>query len=160
LGEVFGSTKERYAMKCKDTRNILSRYLDQELSSMQMSSVQEHLAQCSECQSEHEQQQRLWSLLANIEPVRAPNLIVAIEARLSEQYGWASILAGLRLRSIGYAAATAALVGTLVWTGFWAGTERHGSDPNEHVRIFTEFLSDAPPGMEVVQVLDEIGERP
>ena len=147
-------------MKCKETRKVLSRYLDQELSSTETSSIEEHLAGCLDCRTELETQQRLWTLLGSVEPVRAPNLLAAVEARLSEPRGWLSVLAGLRLRSFAYATATVALVGLFVGTGVWAGTARHGSDAREHDRTFAELLSDVPPGMEVVAVLDQIGERP
>jgi predicted anti-sigma-YlaC factor YlaD len=147
-------------MKCKHTRKVLSRYLDHELSSTETVSVEEHLAQCSECRTEHATQQRLWTLIGRAEPVRSPDLMAAVEARLSERRGWASFLAGLRLRSFAYATATAALVGLFAWTGVWAGTARHGSYAREHDRTFAELLSDVPPGMEVVAVLDQIGERP
>ena len=147
-------------MKCKETRKVLSRYLDHELSSTETSSIEEHLAGCLECRTELETQQRLWALLGSVEPIRAPNLTAAVEARLSEPRGWLSFLAGLRLRSFAYATATVALVGLFVGTGVWAGTARHGSDAREHDRAFAELLSDVPPGMEVVAVLDQIGERP
>jgi len=147
-------------MKCKESRKVLSRYLDHELSSTETSSIEEHLAGCLECRTELETQQRLWALLGSVEPIRAPNLTAAVEARLSEPRGWLSFLAGLRLRSFAYATATVALVGLFVGTGVWAGTARHGSDAREHDRTFAELLSDVPPGMEVVAVLDQIGERP
>jgi predicted anti-sigma-YlaC factor YlaD len=147
-------------MKCQACVKFLSRYLDDELSSNERASVEEHLAACLPCRDELGQQQRLWNLIAEAEPIRSPNLVVAIEARLSGKPLWATLLAGIRLRSIGYAAVTAVTVGLFVWTGFWAGAARHGSDANEHDRVFAELLSDVPPGMEVVQVLDQIGERP
>jgi predicted anti-sigma-YlaC factor YlaD len=147
-------------MKCKETRKALSRYLDHELSPTETSSIEEHLTGCIECRTELETQQRLWTLLGSVEPIRAPNLVAAVEARLSEPRGWLSFLAGLRLRSFAYATATLALVGLFVGTGVWAGTVRHASDDQEHDRTFAELLSDVPPGMEVVEVLDQIGERP
>ena len=150
----------RSIVKCKETRGNLSRYLDRELSVAAAVSVEEHLAQCLECRTEHEAQRRLWALLGRAEPIPSPDLVAAVAARLSERGGWASFLAGLRLRSIGYATATAALVGLFVWAGAWAGTMRQDPDRREPDRAFTELLSDAPPGMEVVAVLDQIGERP
>jgi predicted anti-sigma-YlaC factor YlaD len=147
-------------MKCQDSVKLLSRYLDDELTSTRRASVEEHLAHCPSCRGELGQQQRVWNLIAQAEPIYAPNLMLAIEARLSEQPVWSTLLAGIRLRSIGYAAVTAVTVGLFVWTGFWAGTRRHSSDANEHDRVVAELLSDVPPGMEVVQVLDQIGERP
>ena len=147
-------------MRCKETRKVLSRYLDRELSSAERASVEEHLAQCPECRAEHATQQSLWSLLARAEPIRPPDLIAGVEARLSERRGWGAFLAGLRLRSFGYAAATAALVLLFVWAGVWAGSARHGSGVAAHDRAFVELLSDTPPGMEVVTLLDQIGERP
>ena len=147
-------------MKCRDTRKVLSRYLDQELSSTQMAPVEEHLVQCPECRAEHATQERLWTLLGRAEPIKSPDMRAAIEARLSERRRWTSFLDGFRLRSLGYAAATAAVVLVFVSAGVWAGTARHGSGSGEQDRAFVELLSDAPPGMEVVALLDEIGERP
>ena len=147
-------------MRCKEMRKVLSRYLDRELSSAERASVEEHLAQCAECRTEHATQQSLWNLLGRAEPIRPPDLMAAVEARLSERHGWGSFLAGLRLRSVGFAAATAALVLLFAWAGVWAGTARHDSRAGEHDRAFVELLSDAPPGMEVVTLLDQIGERP
>jgi len=147
-------------MKCTETRNVLSRYLDHELSAADAALVAEHLAQCPGCQTEHAAHQGVWNLLGHVGPIRSPDMFAAVEARLSEPRGWASFLAGLRLRSLGYAAATAALVGLFVWAGVWAGTARHGLDGGDHDRTFAELLSDAPPGMEAVAILDQIGERP
>ena len=145
-------------MKCKEARRVLSRYLDDELPSTQVASIEEHLAQCPECRAEHATQQRLWTLLGRAEPMVAPNLIVAIEALIEERRGRASLFAGLRLRSLCYATATAALVGLFIWTGAWAGTERHRIAPSPPDRAFVELLSDVPPGMEVVALVDQIGE--
>ena len=147
-------------MKCKQARKVLSRYLDHELPSTQMASVERHLACCPECQAEQVAQERLWTLLGRAEPIRSPDLVAAVEARLWEPRGWASYLGRLRLRSIGSAAAIAVLVGLFVWTGLWAGTARQRFATREHDRAFAELLTDVPPGMEVVAVLDEIGQRP
>ena len=147
-------------MKCNQTRKALSRYLDHELSAAETALAEEHLAQCAACRTERATQEQVWALLGRADPIRSQNLVAAVEARLSEPLGWASLIAGLRLRSLGYASATAALVGLFVWAGVWAGTARHGTDAGDHDRTFAELLSDAPPGMEVVAVLDQIGERP
>jgi hypothetical protein len=61
---------------------------------------------------------------------------------------------------VGYAAAAAILVGLFVWTGVWAGTVHRDPDVREHDRTVVELLSDAPPGMEVEAVLNQIGEQP
>jgi len=147
-------------MRCKEARKVLSRYLDHELSADATARVEEHLARCAECRAEHAAQQSVWNVLGRAEPIRPPDLMAAVEARLAERHGWASFLAGLRLRSVGYAAATAALVLLFAWVGVWAGTARHDSSAGEHDRAFAELLSDAPPGMEVVTLLDQMGERP
>jgi len=147
-------------MKCSDARKALSRYQDGEMSSVEMPAFEEHLAQCPECRTELATQLEVWALLGRAEPLRAPDLTAAIEARLSEPRGWAALLAGLRLRSIGQAPATAALVALSVWGGVWAARSLDGSQSSEHERPFAEFLSDAPPGMEIVALLDRIGDRP
>ena len=147
-------------MRCTDTRKVLSRYLDHELSQTETASVEEHLAQCLECRTEHATQQRLWTLLGRAEPIRSPDFIAAVEARLSAPRGWTAFLDGLRLRAVGYAAVAAILVGLFVWTGVWAGTVHRDPDVREHDRTFAEILSDTPPGMEIEAVLDQIGERP
>lgn len=146
-------------MHCEAATKLMSRYLDDELSPGERASLEVHLAQCSTCQAEHAAQQHLWSLLTRVEPIQPPNVIAAVEARLSERRGWAALLAGLRFPTLGYAAAAAVLVGVFVWGGVWAGTVQHRSSPGDHDRAVVELLTDTPPGMEVVTVLDEIGER-
>lgn len=141
-------------------KKIISRHLDGELSSGTKAILDEHLAQCSACQAEYTAQQRLWDLLARAEPVQAPDIITAIEARLVERHGLASLLECLRFRTVGYATATAVLVGMFVWTGIWAGTTQYQSGAEEHDKFFAEILTDTPPGLEVVALLDKIGEQP
>jgi predicted anti-sigma-YlaC factor YlaD len=147
-------------MKCKAAQEMLSRYLDNEMSSDDRNSVAAHLAQCPACQVAYADQQRLWGLLGRVEPVQPPDVIAAVEARLLEHRGWVSFLPGLRLRTVGYAAAAMVLVGLSVWAGIWAGTSRHKPAARENDRIINELLTDTPPGMEIVALLDEIGDRP
>ena len=147
-------------MQCKAAQKLMSRRLDDELSSETRLSVDAHLAQCPACRAEYAAQQRLWDLLGLVEPIQAPDVLAAVEARLLEQRGWASLLAGLRIPTMSYAAAAAVLVGLFVWTGVWAGSSRHSLHSGEHDRAVAELLTDVPPGMEVVALLDEIGERP
>jgi predicted anti-sigma-YlaC factor YlaD len=147
-------------VKCKAVQKMMSRYLDDELSSGARDSVDAHLAQCAACEAEYAAQRQLWGLLARAEPIQPPDVINAVAARLAEPRGSPAFLAGLQLRTLSYAIAAAVLVGLFVWTGVWAGTAHHGADVGEHDRAFAELLSDAPPGMEVVVVLDQIGERP
>ena len=147
-------------MKCKAARKMMSRYLDDELSSSAGNSFETHLAQCPACQAEYATQRRLWDLLLRAETIKAPDVIVGVEARLAEPRGWAAFVAGLRPRTLGYAAAAAVLVGLFAGAGVWAGAKQHRSSAGEHDQAIAEFLSDAPPGMEVVAALDQIGERP
>jgi predicted anti-sigma-YlaC factor YlaD len=144
-------------MKCKEARKVLSRYLDRELAPPKTSSLETHLADCIGCRTELETQRRVWALLDAVEPIPTPYLVAAIEARLSKPR-WLSFPAGLRLRSFAYATATVALVVLFAGAGVWAAAARHASSAREHDRTFAELLSDAPPGMEVVTVLDQIGE--
>lgn len=145
-------------MNCKQTRKVLSRYLDHELLGAEASSVEEHMADCPECRTELETQRRLWTVLGRLEPVRSPDMVAAVESRLSERRRWRGQLDRLRPRSFGHAMAAAGVVGLAVWTGLWAAWARQGvTDP--HDRPFAELLNDSPPGMEIAAVLDQIGER-
>ena len=143
-------------MKCKQAQKLLSPFLDRELSEAQMSSIEEHVVICFECRTDLEMQRRLWAALGSVEPVFSPDLTAAVEARLSERSGWRAFLNSLWPRSFGYAMATAALVGLFVWTGVWTGTIRQASAGVEQERPFAELLTDTPPGMEVVALLDQI----
>ena len=147
-------------MKCKAAIKMMSGYLDDELSPDTRNSVDAHLAHCPACQAEYADQRHLWDLLGRVESIQPPDVITAVEARLSERRVRAAFLVGLRLSTVGYAAAAAALVGLFVWTGVWAGATKNRPSAGEHDRAIAELLSDAPPGMEVVEFLDEIGERP
>jgi anti-sigma factor RsiW len=138
---------------------MLSRMLDDELSARERLLLEEHLSQCPGCQAEHAAQQRVWALLTRVEAIAPPDVFAAVEARLSERGGWASLLDGLQLRRAGYALAAAALVGLSVWSGVWAGAARHRSAAGEYDRAMNELLADTLPGMEVVTLLDHTGER-
>ena len=118
------------------------------------------MAHCSACQAELASQQRLWEFLGCAEPIRPPDVFAAVEARLAKRRGWDWLLAGLRPRLVGYAAVAAVLVGVFVWAGVWAGSARRLPEALQHDRALAELLSNAPPGMEIVALLDEIGERP
>lgn len=144
-------------MDCEAAKKLMSRHLDGELSPGDRAMLEAHLAQCFACQAEHAAQERLWTLLLRVEPVQVPNLIGAIEEQISERRGWTSRFASIRLRTLSYAAAAALLVGGFVWGGIWAGTQ---SMAGGHDRVVAELLTDAPPGMEIVTLLDEIGDRP
>jgi len=139
---------------------MLSRYLDNELTTVARDSVKAHLSNCPECQAEYAAEQRLWDLLESAVPIEPPDIIAAVEARLAEPRGWAALLAGLRLRTIGYATAAVVLVGLFVTTGIWAGSAHGQPTAKEHDRVLAELLSDAPPGLEIGALLDDIGERP
>ena len=147
-------------MSCQAARKAMSRSLDDELSPAERSSMEEHLARCPGCRAEHATQQRLWELLGRVEPIRPPELFAAIEARLSRPSRLAVLLDGLRLRNVGHAAAAAALVGLFVWAGAWAGSTHQRVAAASHDRSFAELLSDVPPGLEVVALLDRLGARP
>jgi predicted anti-sigma-YlaC factor YlaD len=147
-------------MKCKAAQKLMSRRLDDELASEVKRSVDVHVAQCPACQSAYASQQRVWALLGHVEPIQPPDVIAAVEKRLLEHRGWPSLFGGFGIRNVGYAIAVAALVGLFVGTGVWAGDARQDAETGEHDRAVAELLSDIPPGMEVVTVLDEIGERP
>jgi anti-sigma factor RsiW len=146
-------------MHCEAASKLISRYLDNELSPQDRASLDLHLAQCSGCQAELAAQQKLWAFLVRVEPIQSPNLILAVEAQLSKPRGWAALLARLQLPSMGYAAAAALLVGVFVLSGVWAGSRLHGSTEGEHDRAVVDLLTDTPPGMEVVTVLEKMGER-
>lgn len=134
--------------------------LDDELSPGERASLELHLAQCSACQAEHAVQQRMWTLLTRVEPIQLPNVIAAVEARLSGGRGRASVPAWLRLQRVLYAAAAAALAGLFVSSGVWAGKAQYRPAVGDHDRAVVELLTDTPPGMEVVTMLAEIGQRP
>lgn len=144
-------------MTCRETLDVLSRYLDRELPAPKVTAVEAHLAHCPACRAEHAAQAQLWAVLGAAEAIRAPDLYRAIEARLAAPRGWAAFLDGLRLRTVGYATATAILVGIFVGAGVWAGTVRRG-DPAQG--DFAELLGESPPGMEFVVLMDQIGETP
>jgi anti-sigma factor RsiW len=146
-------------MRCRTGKKLVPKYLDGELVPGERIALDEHLARCSACRAEYAAQERLWALLLRVEPIAAPDVTAVVEARLSEQRGWRTLLDGLRLRAVGWAAATAVLVALFVWTGVRAGAVPRGSSGGERDGAVAEILSDAPPGMEVVAVLDEIGER-
>ena len=147
-------------MHCEAAKKLISRYLDDELSPGDRASLEAHLAQCSRCQAELAGQQQLWSLLTRVEPVQPPDVIAAVEARLSKDRGRASAPAWLRVQRVLYAAAAAALVGLFIWSGVWAGKAQHLPAVGDHDRAVGELLTDTPPGMEVVTMLEEIGQRP
>jgi predicted anti-sigma-YlaC factor YlaD len=147
-------------MKCKETLKVLSRYLDRELSPTAVAPVEQHLTQCTACRAELFRQRRVWELVGHERAVEPPDVVASVQARLAAPQGRSALFESLRLRSIGFATAGAVLVGLFVWTGVWAGAARRGTGLPEHDPTFAEFLNDAPPGMEVVAVLDQIGEQP
>lgn len=146
-------------MRCEAARERMSRFLDDELSSSDRASLQEHLAGCLACGAEYAAQQRLWALISRVEPVQSPNVFASVEARLSAPRGLVALVAGLRFRTLVQAAAAAALVAAFIGAGVWAGNTRHRSMLDEHDRAVSDLLTDTPPGMEVVTLLDEIGAR-
>jgi predicted anti-sigma-YlaC factor YlaD len=153
-------------MECTETRKVLSRYLDGELSPVQMASVREHLARCPQCLEEYTAQAALWALLQNAGPIQAPELWPALEARLARSGGplsgtprsWGGALK--RLRTVGTMAAAATLMGLFVWMGTWAGTASRSPDVGEHERTVAELAGDVLLGMEVVTVFDHVEARP
>lgn len=59
-------------MRCYDARNLLSEYLDDELSGPQRDTVQHHLAECAACRSEYEELRRTFGIIHSLprqEPV-------------------------------------------------------------------------------------------
>lgn len=147
-------------MTCKATRTMLSRYLDHELTTIARGSVEAHLSQCTECQAAYATQQRVWDLLERALPIEPPDVLAAVEARLAEPRGWAALLAGLRLRTVAYTTAAVALVGLFVTTGIWAGSANGQPAAKEQDGVLAELLGDAPPGLEIGALLDDIGEKP
>lgn len=66
-------------MNCKHVRDLLSAYLDRELSGRDLAEVRAHLASCESCQAERDSLASLKSLLGNLStPDPAPDF----EARL------------------------------------------------------------------------------
>ena len=147
-------------MRCRAARRMMSRYLDGELPETRRSSVDQHLGCCPECRSEFAAQDRLWSLLGRAAPAPSPDVFAAVEARLSERPGLSFAFSRLRPRHVGYAAAAAVLVGLAILSGVWAGTERYSANGGDKDGTFAELTTNAPPGMEIAAILDEIGERP
>jgi len=142
-------------MRCEAAREAMSRYLDEELSPEDRTSLEEHTASCTACRAQLAAHERTWALLARLEPVEAPDVFAAVEARISPRRGLVALVSGLRLRTLGYAAAAALLVAAFVWTGVWAGSTRHRVAAGDHE--VADLLSDAPPGMEIVSLLEGIG---
>jgi anti-sigma factor RsiW len=138
----------------------MSRRLDGELTSAAAAEFDEHLAGCESCRAEHAAGQRVWALLRHAAPIEAPDLRAAVEARLvAEAPRWRPLRAVLRPRFAGYAAA-AAVIGLFVWAGAWAGIRQQGAATATHDGAVAELLSELPPGLEVVALLDPAGERP
>ena len=64
------------------------------------------------------------------------------------------------ITALRFLSAAAILVGLAILSGVWAGTERYSANGGDKDGTFAELTTNAPPGMEIAAILDEIGERP
>src|ERR1700751_5188538 len=110
-------------MNCNDSRIYLPAYLDDELDVAESLRVQKHLAECRECRQAQHQQLALRSALRDPELYAHPSAdfskrlqasvhLAAKEEARSRRPAWADWLGigSLRIRSLGWAPAAAALV--------------------------------------------------
>lgn len=79
-------------MNCRETRELLSEYLDQRLASRQSTALKEHLAACRDCREELEALRRTVSLLGALDEIEpSPGFASEVERRI-ERGRWRSRL--------------------------------------------------------------------
>ncbi len=79
--------------ECEEIHDLLSGYIDDELSESEIIRVEDHLAACAQCYSEYEQLQEAVDLVHTFGPMRAPtNLQREIEAALDTKPLWEPFL--------------------------------------------------------------------
>ncbi len=116
-------------MNCRQTRSMLSSYLDSAMPGARMQEISEHLAQCAECGEEYAGLRRAQRLLARLGTQKAPaDLALKLRVAISQE---ASLTTRLRIE--GYLVrlqdalnafmlpATAGLVTAVVFFGLLIG---------------------------------------
>lgn len=98
-------------MNCRDMKDLLMGYLDNELSDEQRRTLEAHLGGCAECRRELEGFRRLIAVASDV-PLREP------EQKLWDEY-WSSLYNRLE-RGIGWILFSVAAIALLAWGGFKA----------------------------------------
>jgi len=119
-------------MNCGKVQNLLSCYIDRELSGIDMLSIQRHLDVCPECQREYQSLLQVKRLLSEMPVVPPP---VLLEQRLMEQFArdagrarswWLPVAPRRVLRPLALAAAFGAIaLGVWYFSGQARSTTEH-----------------------------------
>ena len=80
-------------MKCKQIRQLLSEYMDNDLDEATEKQVAQHLSVCEACQNEFLTLRSMKEALGNVEPVAAPeNFLFQVHKKIQQESGFKKVL--------------------------------------------------------------------
>jgi len=118
-------------MSCRDYKDILMGYLDDELDNEKKQQLEKHLAECKDCAAELEEFRRLKAITDDMS-------LVEPEDRLWQQY-WSSIYNRIE-RGIGWLLFSVAAILLIMYAGFKA-IEQIVTDPGVGLTLKAALLA-------------------
>jgi len=81
-------------MRCEQFRELISAYIERSIAPPLAAKMEEHAARCASCRAELEDVRALWQMMAQVQPVEAPD---SLHARIMQEV-YARVPAAPRLR--------------------------------------------------------------